>query len=46
MVGGTPETAGEEPVILCEEPLPVAHIANELVNLAAVETLNELPLRP
>jgi hypothetical protein len=42
MVGPTPETAGEGPVILCETLLPVDQIARDLAGLATVTTLQEI----
>jgi hypothetical protein len=42
MVGSTPETAGEGPIVLCETELPVATIASHLATLATVESLSEI----
>ena len=42
MVGATPETAGAGPSVLCEFPLPVNALMEELVGQATAEVLNEV----
>jgi hypothetical protein len=42
LVGPTPDTAGEGPVILCELPLPVEKIASYIASLATMTTLSKI----
>jgi hypothetical protein len=42
LVGPTPDTAGEGPVVLCELPLPVAQIANYVAKFATVTPVDEI----
>jgi hypothetical protein len=42
LVGSTPETAGEGPVVLAETELPVAKLAPALAGLATLTVLGEI----
>jgi hypothetical protein len=42
LVGSTPETAGQGPVVLCEQPLPIDKIVKQLEGIASVTTLDEI----
>ena len=42
LVGSTPETAGEGPVVLCELPLPIDEIVKDLAGLAKLTVLDSI----
>lgn len=42
LVGSTPETAGEGPIVLCQTLLPVEMIVDDLAHLATITCMTEI----